>query len=114
MIAVIETGGKQYIVSPGKKIKVEKLGKKAGEEVDFENVLLLENDKEEVSLGTPYLEEVVVKGEVLEEGFGEKKMVFKYKPKKRYKVKKGYKQPYTEVEIKEIKKKAKKSETKKK
>ncbi len=112
MIAVIETGGKQYIVSPGKKIKVEKLGKSAGEDIDFENVLLFENDKKEVILGTPYLEEVVVKAQVIEEGLGEKKRVFKYKPKKRYKVKKGYRQPYTEVEIKEIKKKSKKSTTK--
>ncbi len=92
------------MVSPGEKIKIEKLGLKAGEKVDFEKVLLFENDKEELLLGTPYLEGVKVLGEVLEEGLGEKKRIFKYKPKKRYKIKKGHRQPYTEVEIKEIKK----------
>ncbi len=104
MIAVIKTGGKQYVVSPGEKIKIEKLEIKEGERVAFEKVLLFEDDKGEVVIGTPYLEEVNVLGEVLKQGMGDKKRVFKYKPKKRYKVKKGHRQPYTEVEIKEIKK----------
>ncbi len=114
MIAVIKTGGKQYVVSPGVKIKVEKLENKAGEKVTFEKVLLFGDDKGEVVIGTPYLEGVDVSGEVLEQGMGEKKRVFKYKPKKRYKVKKGHRQPYTEVEIKEIKKDKKKTEEVKK
>ena len=106
MIAVIQTGGKQYVVSPGTKLKIEKLGKEAGEKVEFKEVLLFEDDKENFMLGTPYLKDVTVKAEVLEEGLGEKKRVFKYKPKKRYRVKSGHRQPYTHVEIKEIKKKA--------
>ncbi len=105
MIAVIKTGGKQYLVSPGKKIKVEKLDLEKGSKVDFEEVLLFEDEKENLVLGTPYIEGISVIGEVIEEGRGEKKIVFKHKPKKRYKVKKGHRQPYTEVEIKEIKKK---------
>ncbi len=104
MIAVIHTGGKQYLVSPGEKIKIEKLGVQEGETVDFEKVLLFEDDKGESLIGNPYLEEVKVSGKVLKEGLGEKKRIFKYKPKKRYKVKKGHRQPYTEVEITEIKK----------
>ena len=91
------------MVSPGTKINIEKLGLKVGEKVDFEKVLLFEDEKENLLLGTPYLEEVKVIGEVLEEGLGEKKRIFKYKPKKRYKIKKGHRQPYTQVEIKEIK-----------
>ncbi len=113
MIAVIKTGGKQYLVSPGQKIKIEKLDVGVGETVDFEKVLLSEDEKGEVMLGTPYLEDIKVSGTVLQAGLGEKKKVFKYKPKKRYKVKKGHRQPYMEVEIKEIKKaKAKKTEEK--
>ncbi len=111
MIAVIHTGGKQYIVSPGDKIKIEKIDEKEGEKVNFDKVLLLEDDKGVVSLGTPYLEGVKVEGMVTGEGKGEKKIVFKYKAKKRYKVKKGHRQFFTEVEIKEI---GKKKSTKKK
>ncbi len=113
MIAVINTGGKQYLVSPGQKIKIEKLDVAVGETIDFEKVLLVEDKEGEVVLGTPYLEDIKVSGKVLQAGLGEKKRVFKYKPKKRYKVKKGHRQPYMEVEIKEIKKaKAKKTDDK--
>jgi large subunit ribosomal protein L21 len=110
MIAIIKTGGKQYIVSPGSKVKVEKLEQKAGEKVQFEEVLLLEDENNLFLLGTPFVEGAVVTGEVLEEGMGDKKIIFKYKPKKRYKLKKGHRQPYTEVEIKEISAKAKRVE----
>ena len=104
MIAVIHTGGKQYLVSPGQKIKIEKLETEVGKKVDFEKVLLFEDEKGNLSLGTPFLQDVKVTGKVLETGLGEKVRVFKYKPKTRYKVKKGHRQPYTEVEIEEIKK----------
>ncbi len=104
MIAVIKTGGKQYLVSPGEKIKIEKIDAKVGDKVNFKEVLLFEDEKGEVILGTPYIGNIKVEGVVLEEGLGDKKIVFKYKPKTRYKVKKGHRQPYTEVEIKEIKK----------
>jgi len=103
MIAVIKTGGKQYLVFPGKKITIEKLEVKPGEKVAFEEVLFFEDDKGESLIGNPYLEGVKVEGEVLEEGKGEKKIIFKHKKRKRYKVKKGHRQPYTEVEIKTIK-----------
>jgi len=102
MIAVIHTGGKQYLVSPGDKIKIEKIEEKEGSQVSFDKVLLFEDDKGVISLGTPYLEGAEVKGEVLREGRDKKKIVFKYKPKKRYKVKKGHRQSFTEVEIKDI------------
>ncbi len=98
MISVIMTGGKQYIVSPGDKITVEKLDKKEGENVEFDKVLLTE-DKGKVVLGAPYIEGAKITGKVLGEKKGEKKIIFKYKPKKRYKVKRGHTQNYTEVEI---------------
>lgn len=100
MSAVIKTGGKQYRVSEGDQIKVEKLDKEQGETVEFDRVLLLDDDRTEV--GHPFLADVTVKGEVLEQGKGEKIIVFKYKPKERYKKKKGHRQPYTKVEIKKI------------
>ncbi len=102
-IAVIQTGGKQYVVSPGEKITIEKLNVAPGEVFDFENVLLFEDEKGEFLIGNPYLKEFKVSGEVIEEGLGDKKRVFKYKPKKRYKIKKGHRQPYTEVKITQIK-----------
>ncbi len=101
MLAVIKTGGKQYIVSPGKKIKIEKLNKKEGSEVSFNEVLLLEKNKK-VEIGTPLLKDVKVVGKVLKQGKGKKAIIFKYKAKKRYKVKKGHRQSYTEVEITKI------------
>lgn len=102
MLAVIKTGGKQYKVSEGDKIKIEKLENKEGENIVFSEVLLLENGKE-ILIGTPFLKDAQVKAKVLQQGKNEKVIIFKYKPKKRYKVRKGHRQPFTEVEITEIK-----------
>ncbi|PIS34854.1 MAG: 50S ribosomal protein L21 [Parcubacteria group bacterium CG08_land_8_20_14_0_20_43_9] len=101
MLAVIKTGGKQYLVKPGDKIKVEKLGKKEGEEVSFDEVLLLERNKR-LSIGSPTVKGTKVIAKVLENKKSKKVIAFKYKAKKRYKLKKGHRQPYTLVEIKEI------------
>ena len=103
MIAVIKTGGKQYRVSPGDKIKVEKLDKKEGDNIYFDSVLLFE-DKGNIEIGKPIIKGMKVKGKVLSEEKGKKVLIFKYKPKKRYKVKKGHRQIHTEVEVLEIKK----------
>lgn len=103
MLAVIKTGGKQYIVSPGDKIKIEKLKVEEGKEVEFSEVLLLEKD-EKVELGDPTIKDAKVVGKVLEQGRDKKVIIFKYKAKKRYKVKKGHRQPFTEVEITKISK----------
>ena len=102
MFSVIETGGKQYKVSVGDKIKVEKLAGEAGAKIVFDKVLLLSSETD-TQIGQPYLEGVKVSGELLEQGRGPKKIVFKYKPKKRERTKKGHRQPYTEVKITEIK-----------
>ncbi len=101
MLAVIKTGGKQYLVKPGQKIKIEKLDKKEDEEVIFDQVLLLEKNRK-IEIGTPLVEGAKVTGKVLREGKGKKIIVFKFKPKTRYKVKKGHRQAFTEVEIKSI------------
>ncbi|MBU1045931.1 50S ribosomal protein L21 [Patescibacteria group bacterium] len=101
MLAVIKTGGKQYLVKPGDKIKVEKLEKKEGEEITFDEVLLLERSKK-LTIGTPMVKGAKVLAKVLETKKGKKVIAFKYSPKKRYKLKKGHRQNYTLVEIKEI------------
>ena len=101
MLAVIKTGGKQYLVSPGDKIKIEKLEKKEGAEITFNEVLFLEKNKK-VDIGCPLIKGVKVVGKVLKQGKGKKVIIFKYKAKKRYKVKKGHRQLFTEVEILKI------------
>lgn len=102
MLAVIKTGGKQYLVQPGDKIKVEKLDVKEGKEIDFSEVLLLEKNKK-LEIGEPTVKGVKVKAKVLKHGKGEKLIIFKYKPKKRYKRKIGHRQLFTEIEILEFK-----------
>jgi len=101
MIAIIKTGGKQYIVKPGDKLKVEKLEKKEGEVFSFSDVLLTEKSNK-VEVGTPMLKAEVT-AKVLSHGKGDKVIVFKYKAKKRESKKIGHRQPYTEVEITGIK-----------
>src|SRR5579863_8730777 len=105
MIAVIKTGGKQYLVSPGDKIKVEVLDAQAGKEVVFEEVLLCDKDGDgkNVKMGTPLVEGAKVTAKVMGHGKGVKLIIFKYKPKKRYKRKIGHRQTFTEVEILGIK-----------
>ena len=98
MLAVIKTGGKQYIVSPGKRIKIEKINVKEGKEVTFKEVLLLDNGKK-VEIGKPLVKNAKIVGKVLKQARAKKVEIFKYKPKKRYKVKRGHRQHYTEVEI---------------
>ncbi|MEK7121908.1 MAG: 50S ribosomal protein L21 [Patescibacteria group bacterium] len=99
MFAVIKTGGKQYKVAEGDVLRVEKLESKDGNVV-FEEVLLVVNG--EVKVGQPVVSGAKVTAKVLEEGKGEKKMVFRYKSKTRQHKKKGHRQPYTKVQILKI------------
>lgn len=97
--AVIKTGGKQYKVAEGDVLTVEKLDHDNGEVV-FSDVLLVVNG--EVKVGRPNVVGAKVSANILEDGKGEKKMVFRYKSKTRYKKKKGHRQPYTKVQILKI------------
>jgi len=99
--AVIESGGKQYRVSAGQKLKVEKLSAKEGESFVFDKVLL-QVDGDKVEVGTPYLSGAKVEGKVLRQARGPKKIVFKYKSKTRRKTKKGHRQSFTELEITKV------------
>ena len=101
MLAIIKTGGKQYLVSPGDKIKIEKIDKKEGSEITFDEVLLLEK-KNKLEIGNPLVKGAKVIGKIISQGKGKKVIVFKWKAKTRYKVKRGHRQPFTEVEITKI------------
>ncbi|GAI09003.1 unnamed protein product [marine sediment metagenome] len=98
MLAIIKTGGKQYKVAPGDKIKIEKIDKKEGSEITFKEVLLVEKNKK-LEIGTPFVKGAKVVGKILSQGKGKKVIIFKYKPKTRYKKKAGHRQSFTEVEI---------------
>lgn len=101
MLAVIKTGGKQYIVKPGQKLKVEKIEGEEGKGIKFSDVLLVEKD-EKVEIGQPTVGGATVSATILKQGKGEKVIAFKYKAKKRYHRKRGHRQLFTEVEIKSI------------
>ena len=96
--SIIQTGGKQYKVSTGQKLKIEKLEAEVDGNFVFDKVLLTV-DGESVKIGTPYVEGAKVEAIVLKQGKGEKKIVFKYHSKARYRKKKGHRQLFTEVEI---------------
>ncbi|MBI2634959.1 MAG: 50S ribosomal protein L21 [Parcubacteria group bacterium] len=99
--AVIKSGGKQYLVKEGDKIRVEKINTPEGEEVKFGEVLLV-FDKD-IKIGTPFLEGVEVSAKVLKNGRAKKIIIFHYHSKTRYKKKGGHRQHFTEVEILKIK-----------
>ena len=106
--AVIETGGKQYKISAGDKIKVERLSSKGGSassgkaeegSVFVFDKVLLKAEGEKVEVGTPYLTGEKVEAKVLNQGRDEKKLIFRYHSKTRYRKRKGHRQPYTELQI---------------
>ena len=100
MFAVIETGGKQYKVSEGDVIFVEKLGVEDGAEYTFDKVLAIGGDT--FTVGAPYVEGAAVTAKVVKSGRGKKIYVFKYKAKKNEKKKIGHRQDYTKVQINKI------------
>lgn len=97
-IAVIQTGGKQYKVAKGDKIKIEKLDNPAGETVHFETLLSALSDGTELDLGKPFTKEKV-EGKILEHGRKDKISVVKFKRKVRYKKNVGHRQAFSLVEI---------------
>jgi len=102
MLAVIKTGGKQYLVSPEDEIKIEKIkGKKKGDEIVFKDILLVEKGKK-IEIGNPFIKDAKVIGKIIEEKRTKKITNLKYKAKTRYKVKKGFRQPYIKVKIEKI------------
>lgn len=100
-LAVIETGGKQYLIKEGEKIKTEKLEGKVGDKIFFDKILLVANDNK-VELGNPYLEKHSVEAEILKVDRSKKVIVFRYHSKTRYRKKKGHRQWRTELKILKI------------
>ena len=98
MYAVVMTGGKQYRVSAGDKIRVEKLNAEAGSTVSLDKVLVVGGEGETM-VGAPYVAGACVEAEVVENGKADKVIIFKYKAKKDYRKKQGHRQPYTELKI---------------
>lgn len=100
MLAIIRTGGKQYLVSEGEKVKIEKIEGEMGSTLSFE--VLYVGDEKDAKVGTSVLEGAKVEGKILAQNRRDKVWGIKYKAKKRYKVKFGHRQPYTEVEITKV------------
>jgi large subunit ribosomal protein L21 len=100
MFAIIETGGKQYLVKKGDKIQVEKLSGDAGSVIKFDKVLLTSSGSD-VTVGKPYVTSVV-EAKILKQGRGDKVRVFKYRAKSKYRRTQGHRQHFTEVEITKI------------
>ncbi|GAQ25996.1 MULTISPECIES: 50S ribosomal protein L21 [Tepidanaerobacter] len=103
MYAIIETGGKQYQVSEGDEIRVEKLPVEEGGIVEIDKVLAVSDD-EGLKVGKPWIENAKVTAKVLRHGKGEKIIVLKYKAKKNYRKRQGHRQPFTEILIEKIEK----------
>jgi large subunit ribosomal protein L21 len=101
MYAVIKTGGKQYRVSKGDLIRVEKLGGKVGDQVTLKDVLMVSQEGE-VQLGNPHLTNAVVLGEIIQEAKGKKVIIFKMKRRKNYRRLKGHRQTYTYLKVNDI------------
>ena len=101
MFAIIETGGKQYKVSEGEELLVEKLDLEKGAKVEFAPLLVSDNGT--VKAGTPNVKGVKVVAEVVEHGKADKIVVFKYKAKKNYRRKQGHRQPFTALKIVSVK-----------
>lgn len=103
MFAVIKTGGKQYKVKESGVFEVEKIVGKSGDKVNFDKVLLISDEEgKDVKIGKPYLEGAKISAEILEQGKGEKVNIIKYKPKVRYRRKRGHRQLFTKVKISSI------------
>ncbi len=102
--AIIETGGKQYRVSEGDIITIEKIKEEfsTGDKIVFEKVLMTDTESDS-KIGTPYLAGVKVTGELVEEGRAKKVTVIRYKSKSRYFKKKGHRQPFMKVKITSVK-----------
>ncbi|PID85156.1 MAG: 50S ribosomal protein L21 [Chloroflexi bacterium] len=101
MYAIVESGGRQYRAEEGHSFSVEKLPYEVGDQIELDKVLLVAND-DGVKVGQPTVEGVSVKATVVEQYRGKKIFVWKYRPKKRYRHRKGHRQSYTRLRIDEI------------
>ncbi|HUU71770.1 MAG TPA: 50S ribosomal protein L21 [Burkholderiales bacterium] len=101
MYAVIKTGGKQYRVSSGEKLKVEQLAAEVGSQITIDKVLMVA-DGDKVSIGTPLVKGASVKATVVNHGRGDKIRIFKMRRRKHFKKQQGHRQNFTEIQVEEI------------
>ncbi len=99
MYAVITSGGKQYKVSEGSVLKVEKLDAAAGDRLSIDQVLMVSDENGSVKVGDPLVSNARVEVEVMEQGRDKKIVVFKYKRRKNYRRKQGHRQPFTKIKV---------------
>ena len=109
MYAIIESCGRQYKVAEGDVVFFEKLNAEEGKKITFDNIVLL-SEEGKVQVGNPYVKGIKVEGKVISHDKAKKILVFKYKAKKNYRRTQGHRQPYTKVEITNIKLPAAKKE----
>lgn len=102
MYAILRTGGRQYRVEPGQELDVERLPYAEGETVELTDVLLVAPDDGELVIGQPVVEGATVKATVVKQGRDRKILVWKYKPKERYRRRRGHRQYFTRLRIDEI------------
>ncbi|ABR30897.1 50S ribosomal protein L21 [Thermosipho melanesiensis] len=103
MYAIVESGGKQYRVEPGKVFFTERiLGKNEGEAITLDKVLMVKTDEGKLLVGKPYLENVSITGTIVEHGRARKVLVGKFRPRKNYKRIKGHRQWYTAIKVENI------------
>jgi large subunit ribosomal protein L21 len=100
--ALIQTGGKQYKVSEGTIVKIEKVEGEAGSNVVLDQVLMINDENGIVQIGNPLLENARITAKILEQGKNKKIIVYKYKKRKNYRRKQGHRQPYTRLLIEKI------------
>lgn len=98
MYAVVSTGGKQYRVQKGETLRVEKIPGEIGSKVTFDKVLMVA-DGESIRVGQPLIEKAAVQASIVEQDKAKKILVFKYKRRKRYRRRKGHRQPFTAIRI---------------
>jgi len=101
MIAVVKISGSQYLVRPGRRLKVARLKEAPGQKIIFDEVLLA-TDKDKTLIGRPFVGDARVEAKVLGHGRGRKLIVLKYKSKTRYRVRRGFRPQFTEIEIEKI------------
>ena len=101
MYAVIATGGKQYKVSEGDILRIEKIGGNVGDPVELDKVLMVA-DGDEVTIGRPVVDDAKVNASIVEQGKAKKVLVFKYKRRKRFRKMQGHRQPFTAIRIEGI------------
>ncbi len=102
MFAIIQTGGKQYVVEEGQTLKVEKLDNEDGDKIEFDALLVSDDEGKETKVGAPIVANAKVTASIVETAKGKKITIIKYKPKSKYRRKTGHRQTYTEIKIEKI------------